>query len=202
MAGGSAVSAHSTAACRWALAARPGASLSATGRARPPAIFRSAARWLATPGLLTGATRRLTRIQSCSTRSTQPASFSHRPLRSASATRRRPSFRPGVASIDLTITKSFSFGEARSLDIELQTFNTLNHFSPGTPNTSLTWDFNSGAQSNSNFGVITSATVRERQMVLSAKFGSDANRLDKTVATIPRGLGASPQGHFFVCGRE
>jgi hypothetical protein len=52
----------------------------------------------------------------------------------------------------------------------VETFNTLNHFNPGNPNNLLNYNFTSGAQTNANFGTITSAQVDPRRAVLSARF--------------------------------
>ena len=49
-------------------------------------------------------------------------------------------------------------------------FNTFNHFNPSNPNTSLTYNFATGAQTNANFGAITTAQNQSRRSVLSLKF--------------------------------
>jgi hypothetical protein len=48
--------------------------------------------------------------------------------------------------------------------------NVLNHFNPGNPNTSLTLNYSSGANTNANFGSITAAVGQARHMALSMKF--------------------------------
>ena len=56
------------------------------------------------------------------------------------------------------------------LQIRAESFNTLNHFNPSNPNTTLTYNFQTGAQTNANFGAITSAANTARHMALSARF--------------------------------
>jgi len=78
----------------------------------------------------------------------------------------------GLFNVDFSLSKDFRFGnEGRyGLEFRFETFNTLNHFNPNNPNTGLTINQVSGAQTNSNFGVITGAQVQARRSVLSAKF--------------------------------
>jgi hypothetical protein len=79
---------------------------------------------------------------------------------------------PGLFNLDLSLAKDFKFGKegAKSLEFRVETFNTLNHFNPGNPNASLTYNFTTGAQTNSSFGVISSAQVQARHTILSARF--------------------------------
>jgi predicted extracellular nuclease len=60
--------------------------------------------------------------------------------------------------------------EKRTLELRVETFNTLNHFNPGNPNSSLTLNFAGGANTNAAFGTITSAQVDARHTILSARF--------------------------------
>ena len=60
--------------------------------------------------------------------------------------------------------------EGKTLELRVETFNTLNHFNPSNPNTSLTYNFTSGAQTTANFGTITSAQIDPRRAVLSVRF--------------------------------
>jgi hypothetical protein len=59
--------------------------------------------------------------------------------------------------------------ERATLEFRVEAFNTLNHFNPSNPNTSLTYNFATGAQTNSAFGSITSQQVDPRHLVLSAR---------------------------------
>jgi hypothetical protein len=78
---------------------------------------------------------------------------------------------PGVFNVDLALAKEFHLGsEARVLELKAETFNTLNHFNPGNPNSSLTLNFASGANTNAAFGTINYAQVDARRMILSARF--------------------------------
>ncbi len=79
---------------------------------------------------------------------------------------------PGVVNLDWSLVKDFRLGKdgQRVLEFRVEAFNMLNHFNPNNPNAALTYNFVSGAQTNSNFGVITGAQVQARRTVLSAKF--------------------------------
>jgi hypothetical protein len=77
---------------------------------------------------------------------------------------------PGVFNVDLSLAKVLKLGESKSLEFRIETFNTLNHFNPNNPNTGLTYNFTSGAQTNSAFGIINGTQVDARRSVLSARF--------------------------------
>ncbi|MGH9719952.1 MAG: carboxypeptidase regulatory-like domain-containing protein [Bryobacteraceae bacterium] len=78
----------------------------------------------------------------------------------------------GAFNLDWSLAKAFRMGKdaPRSLEFRVETFNTLNHFNPNNPNTGLTYNFATGAQTSSNFGVITGAQVQARRTILSARF--------------------------------
>jgi predicted extracellular nuclease len=59
--------------------------------------------------------------------------------------------------------------EKVTLEMRVESFNTLNHFNPSNPNTSLTLNFATGANTNAAFGTIQSAQVQARHMALSAR---------------------------------
>ena len=59
--------------------------------------------------------------------------------------------------------------ETRTLEVRAETFNTLNHFNPGNPNTTLTYNFATGAQNNASFGTIGGAQVQARRVILSMR---------------------------------
>ena len=78
---------------------------------------------------------------------------------------------PGFENWDLSLYKEFRLGkETRVLQFRIEMFNTFNHFNPSNPNTSLTYNFATGAQTNANFGAITTAQNQSRRSVLSLKF--------------------------------
>jgi hypothetical protein len=79
---------------------------------------------------------------------------------------------PGVANIDLALAKEFRVGgsETRALEIKVETFNTFNHFNPNNPNTSLTLNFATGANTNAQFGTVSSAQISARRSILSLRF--------------------------------
>jgi hypothetical protein len=78
----------------------------------------------------------------------------------------------GLVNLDFSLSKEFRIAKdgRYSLEFQVETFNTLNHFNPNNPNTTLTYNFNTGAQTNSVFGVIQGAQVQARRTVLSARF--------------------------------
>ena len=76
---------------------------------------------------------------------------------------------PGVINLDFSLAKQFKLAETKSLEFRVETFNTLNHFNPSNPNSTLTYNFTTGAQTTSNFGTITGAQVQARHTSLSAR---------------------------------
>ena len=77
---------------------------------------------------------------------------------------------PGLESFDFTLLKDVRLREGRAVEIRIQAFNAFNHFNPGNPNTALTLNFTSGANTNANFGTITTAIGQARRAALAAKF--------------------------------
>ena len=78
---------------------------------------------------------------------------------------------PGLVNLDLSITKSFPIkGESKSLEFKIDSYNTLNHFNPNTANSSLTLNFNTGANTNANFGMITGTQMSSRRVIASLRF--------------------------------
>jgi len=77
---------------------------------------------------------------------------------------------PWLWNVDLSLAKMTKLAENKTLEFRVETFNTLNHFNPSNPNTSLTYNFSSGAQTNAAFGTIQGAQIDPRRMVLSARF--------------------------------
>ena len=83
---------------------------------------------------------------------------------------------PGFEQVDLGIYKSFPIvKEGYQLILRADMINALNHFNPADPNTSLTYNYSTGAQTNASFGQITSqngvpATGQQRVIALSLRF--------------------------------
>jgi hypothetical protein len=81
----------------------------------------------------------------------------------------------GVFNLDMSLAKSFRLAESKTLEFRIETFNTLNHFNPGNPNTSLNYNCAGNcsnptlAQTNNNFGVITGSQVQARRSVMSLR---------------------------------
>jgi Carboxypeptidase regulatory-like domain/TonB-dependent Receptor Plug Domain len=80
-------------------------------------------------------------------------------------------YAPGFENWDLNIYKEFRMGkeQGRALQFKVTAFNFMNHFNPGNPNTSLTYNYNTGAQTNGNFGVITTQSGNPRRITLSLR---------------------------------
>ena len=76
---------------------------------------------------------------------------------------------PWMWNLDFSIAKMTKIREKTTLEIRIETFNTLNHFNPNNPNTTLTYNFTSGAQTNAAFGTIQGAQVDPRRVVMSAR---------------------------------
>jgi hypothetical protein len=78
---------------------------------------------------------------------------------------------PGVFNADLSLSKEFQLSsEKRTLEVRAESFNAFNHFNPGNPNTSLSLNYATGANTNAAFGTIGSAQVDARRFILSARF--------------------------------
>jgi hypothetical protein len=78
---------------------------------------------------------------------------------------------PGVENVDLSLYKDVKvWGENKILTFKIEAFNALNHFNPSNPNSGLTLNFNTGANTNSAFGTITSAALPSRHAVVSVRF--------------------------------
>jgi hypothetical protein len=81
----------------------------------------------------------------------------------------------GVFNLDMSLAKSFRLAEQKTLEFRIETFNTLNHFNPGNPNTGLNYNCAGNCnntnlqQTNNNFGVITGAQVQARRSVMSLR---------------------------------
>ncbi len=76
---------------------------------------------------------------------------------------------PWLWNMDLSLAKMTRIKERVTLEMRVETFNTLNHFNPSNPNTSLTLNFATGANTNAAFGTIQSAQVQARHIALSAR---------------------------------
>ena len=77
---------------------------------------------------------------------------------------------PGFENIDMSVYKQFGLGkEGRVLEFRAEAFNMLNHFNPANPNSSLTLNYATGANTNANFGSITGTQRVARRMAMSLK---------------------------------
>ena len=81
----------------------------------------------------------------------------------ASATLRRPcSWARDSRTSTSRMLKDIRLGKEsnRMLEFRAEAYNVFNHFNPGNPNTSLTLNYPNGANTNANFGTITTARRR------------------------------------------
>ncbi|MGH9612136.1 MAG: hypothetical protein ACRD4P_03550, partial [Bryobacteraceae bacterium] len=102
-----------------------------------------------------------------------PGSFALPPVNSLGIGNTPPTltYGPGVENVDLSIFKDFFLGsETRVLELRAEAFNAFNHFNPNNPNTTLSLNYATGVNTNSNFGTITSAALPARRGVLSIRF--------------------------------
>lgn len=116
-----------------------------------------------------------------------PANFVLPPVNSLGIGNTPPTlfYGPGVENADISLYKQFRIRERGVLEFRAQTFNTLNHFNPGAPNTTLNINFKTGQNTNAAFGTIpTTATgvqngtgfqtggaqIAARRMILSMRF--------------------------------
>ena len=76
---------------------------------------------------------------------------------------------PWLWNLDMSLAKMTRIKEKVTLEMRVETFNTLNHFNPSNPNSSLTLNFATGANTNAAFGTIQSAQVQARHLALSAR---------------------------------
>ena len=83
---------------------------------------------------------------------------------------------PVFKNVDLAISKSFPVAnEGYSLVLRVDMLNAFNMLNLSDPNTTLQYNYNTGAQNNANFGQITSqtglpATGQQRVIVGSLRF--------------------------------
>jgi hypothetical protein len=100
-----------------------------------------------------------------------PASFSLPPASTLGLGNEPPTltYGPGFENIDFSLFKEFEIRERKTLEFRAEAFNLLNHFNPANPNTTLMLNYATGANTNANFGVITTAQNQARHMVLSLK---------------------------------
>jgi len=79
---------------------------------------------------------------------------------------------PGFENFDLSLLKDFRLDkeEKRTLEFRVEAFNAFNHFNQGNPNTALTLNFSTGANTNANFGTITTDVGEPRRLELGMRF--------------------------------
>lgn len=78
-------------------------------------------------------------------------------------------FGPWMQNADISIAKTFHVVEGKSLELRIETFNTLNHFNPSNPNATLTFNYATGAQTNAAFGQIGGAQHVARRTAASIR---------------------------------
>jgi Carboxypeptidase regulatory-like domain/TonB-dependent Receptor Plug Domain len=87
-----------------------------------------------------------------------PASFALPPVNSLGIGNTPPTltYGPGVQVADVSLYKQVHIREHQTLEFRFQAFNVLNHFNPGSPNTTLNINFKTGLNTNTAFGTIPS----------------------------------------------
>ncbi len=81
------------------------------------------------------------------------------------------SYGPGFVNVDIALSKELKMRkEGHTLEFKMETFNTLNHFNPANPNTTLNLNYATGANTNSAFGTISTAASANRRGVLSLRY--------------------------------
>ena len=77
---------------------------------------------------------------------------------------------PGFENADISVSKQITLGkENRTLEFRAEAFNTLNHMNPSNPNTSLTYNYLTNAQTGTGIGGITGTQNTARHMALSLR---------------------------------
>jgi len=101
-----------------------------------------------------------------------PASFSLPSINSLGIGNTPPTltYGPGMENLDLSVSKTFKVAERKSLEIRADAYNAFNHFNPANPNSSLTFNYTNGQQTNAAFGQITGTQLRSRRTAATLKF--------------------------------
>jgi hypothetical protein len=77
---------------------------------------------------------------------------------------------PGFENFDFSLLKDIPLGkESRVLELRAEAYNVLNHWNPSAPNTSLSLNYSNGANTNANFGTISSTVGQARHLALAVK---------------------------------
>jgi hypothetical protein len=77
---------------------------------------------------------------------------------------------PGVEIFNLALLKEFAVTESRRLEFRLEAINAFNHFNPSNPNTTLTLNYVTGANTNAAFGTIQGSQYNNRRAIVSVRF--------------------------------
>ncbi len=75
----------------------------------------------------------------------------------------------GQSDFDFSLLKDIRLAESKTLEFRAEAYNVFNRFNPGHPNTSLSLNYASGANTNANFGTITTLVGQARHMTLALK---------------------------------
>jgi hypothetical protein len=78
---------------------------------------------------------------------------------------------PGYENEDVSVYKAFRLKkESQQLIFRADITNVRNHFNPGDPNATISYNYATNANTNASFGQITSQTGQPRIMALSLRF--------------------------------
>jgi hypothetical protein len=77
---------------------------------------------------------------------------------------------PGFMNWDISFFKNVPIGGTRRLQLRVELYNAFNTDQWNGVNTTATFDFNTGAQTNTNFGKLNGSTFNARRIQLGARF--------------------------------
>ncbi len=77
---------------------------------------------------------------------------------------------PGVELFNLALLKEFHVTESKRLELKVEAINAFNHFNPSNPNTGLTLNYVTGANTNAAFGTVQGSQYANRRAILSLRF--------------------------------
>jgi Carboxypeptidase regulatory-like domain len=77
---------------------------------------------------------------------------------------------PGFMNWDISFFKNVPVGGTRRLQLRVELYNAFNTDQWNGVNTTATFDFNTGAQTNTNFGKLNGSTFNARRIQLGARF--------------------------------
>ena len=77
---------------------------------------------------------------------------------------------PGVEIFNISLQKDFRIKEGQRLEFKMEAINAFNHFNPNNPNTTLTLNYQTGANTNAAFGTISGSQYNNRRAIVSLRY--------------------------------